>query len=263
MSMGNLASRAFGAIRAIGVIKSFRIGLGVRGRLFLSFAVIVGLAVATTGFALVSFTQLGGTVNAITSERLPPITAALQLARTTERIVALGPALAGAENAEELKKRAGQLAERSAQVAELLARIDAMNVDHAEFGAVKVAINDLGAEFKALEQNVAERLGIRERSQAEMEAVIKSESEIAKFLGLLMNVSKSEFDGAVSSLGSADPKTHKEIIAKIEQAQKGFRSRSCRTSCAASSARSSRPPSRGTSASSTCCPCASACRCTR
>ena len=216
--MRKLASRAFG------FIKSFKIGIGVRGRLFLSFAAIVGLAFATSGFAVVSFTQLGGTVNAITTERLPPITAALQLARTTERIVALGPALAGADDTEALKARAAQLAEQSAQVEALLARMESMNVDQAEFGSVKTAIAELSASFKSLEQNVAERLGIRERSAALMDAVIKAEAETEKFLALLMNVAKSDFDGSISSLENADPKAYKSLVAKIMETQTAFES---------------------------------------
>ncbi len=214
--MRKLAGRAFG------LVTSFRIGIGVRGRLFLSFAVIVGLAVATSGFAVVSFTQLGGTVNAITTERLPPITAALQLARTTERIVALGPALAGADTAEALQTRVDQLAQQSAQVDALLARIETMNVDRAEFENVKTAIAELSAGFGSLEQNVAERLGIRERSAVLMDAVIKAESETAKFLTLLLNVAKSDLDTSVFNLESADATTYKDVVAKITAAQSAF-----------------------------------------
>src|SRR5579859_3053687 len=61
--------------------------IGVRGRLFLAFSVVAGLAVALAALAILSFTEMGGVLEQITSERLPPITAALQLARTSENIV--------------------------------------------------------------------------------------------------------------------------------------------------------------------------------
>jgi methyl-accepting chemotaxis protein len=194
--------------------------IGVRGRLFLSFAVIVALAVATSGFAVVSFTQLGRTVDTITTERLPPITAALQLAQATEKVVALGPALAGAKTADELKLRAGQLAEQKARVHDLLSRIEAMNVDPSDFETVQASIAELVGYFGALEKNVAERLQIEEGTRTAIEAVLKADTEVQKFVALLLNVSKSEFDTAVSSLGTADAAARKAAVEKIEETQR-------------------------------------------
>jgi methyl-accepting chemotaxis protein len=193
--------------------------IGVRGRLFLSFAVIVALAVATSGFAVVSFTQLGRTVDTITTERLPPITAALQLAQATEKVVALGPALAGAKSADELKTRAGQLTDQNARVQELLQRIETMNVDPSDFETVQASIAELTGYFGALEKNVAERLKLEEETRGAVEAVIKADTEIQKFVALLMNVTKSEFDTAVASLGTADAKAQKAAVETIAQTQ--------------------------------------------
>jgi methyl-accepting chemotaxis protein len=193
--------------------------IGVRGRLFLSFAVIVALAVATSGFAVLSFTQLGRTVDTITTERLPPITAALQLAQATEKVVALGPALAGAKNANELKTRGSQLAEQKAKVQELLQRIETMNVDPTDFEMVQASIAELTAHFGAIEKNVAERLNLEQGTRDMVEAVLKADTEIQKFVALLMNVTKSEFDTAVSSLETVDAKGIKTAIAAIAVTQ--------------------------------------------
>jgi methyl-accepting chemotaxis protein len=195
--------------------------IGVRGRLFLSFAVIVALSVATSGFAVVSFTQLGRTVDTITAERLPPITAALQLAQATEKVVALGPALAGAKTAEELQMRAGQLAEQRAKVQQLLGRVESMNVDRSDFETVQASIAELTGYFGALEKNVAERLKLGEATRAVIEAVLKADTESQKFVALLLNVLKSEFDTAAASLGTegADAKA---AVAKIEAAQRAI-----------------------------------------
>src|SRR5205807_2764471 len=79
-----------------------RARIGIRGRLFAAFTIIAGLAVALAALAILSFTELGGVLEQITSERLPPITAALQLARVSESLVALGPAIAGADDGDQL-----------------------------------------------------------------------------------------------------------------------------------------------------------------
>jgi methyl-accepting chemotaxis protein len=196
--------------------------MGVRGRLFLAFAVIVAIAVAASGFAVLSFTQLGRTVDTITAERLPPITAALQLAQATEKVVALGPALAGADSAEELKAQVAQLAEQSARVQALLKRIETMSVDPSDFDTVQASIAELIGYFGALEKNVAERLAIQDGVRTMVEGLLKADTEVQKFIALLMNVTKSEFDSAVSSLGSADAKTLKQSVETINKVQRAL-----------------------------------------
>ncbi|HEX2112871.1 MAG TPA: methyl-accepting chemotaxis protein [Alphaproteobacteria bacterium] len=194
--------------------------IGVRGRLFLAFAVIVALAMAASGFAVVSFIQLGGTVRTITTERLPPITAALQLAQATEKVVALGPALAGARDTAELASRSAQLADQSAKVSELLSRIEAMGVDRAEYEGVKKAIMELTTGLGSLEQNVSQRLSILDRSKGVVETVIKADGEIQKFISLLLNVNKSELEAALGGLFAGDAAVRKEAAGKVEQTQR-------------------------------------------
>jgi methyl-accepting chemotaxis protein len=194
--------------------------IGVRGRILLAFSVIVGLAMAASGFAVVSFVTLGSTVSTITTERLPPITAALQLAQATEKVVALGPALAGAHDANELATRSAQLADQSAKVGELLSRIEAMGVDRAEFDAVKKAIMALTAGLGSLEQNVSQRLSILDRSKGIVETVLKADSEVQKFIGLLLNVNKSELESALGGLFSGDPAQRKAAAGTVEQTQR-------------------------------------------
>jgi methyl-accepting chemotaxis protein len=197
-----------------------RAAIGVRGRLLLAISGIVALAMAASGFAVVSFVQLGSTVHTITTERLPPITTALQLAQTTEKIVALGPALAGATDATDLAMRSAQLADQSARAGDLLARIEAMGIDHAEFETVKKEILDLTKDLGTLEQSVSQRLEILGRSKNVVETVIKADGEIQKFVSLLLNVNKAEFDSALAGMASADAKTRKEAADKIEAIQR-------------------------------------------
>jgi methyl-accepting chemotaxis protein len=194
--------------------------IGVRGRLLLAISAIVVLGMAASGFAVVSFLQLGATVHVITTERLPPITAALQLAQATERVVALGPALAGAADGAELSTRKGQLDEQSAKVSELLARIMEMGVDENQFAAVNKEIIELTADLGSLEQSVAQRLGMLGHMKSVVESVIKADAEVQKFVGLLLNVNKSEFESALSAMGSGDAKARKDAAEKIEEIQR-------------------------------------------
>ncbi len=198
-----------------------RARIGVRGRLFLAFSAIAGLAVALAGLAILSFTEMGGVLEQITSERLPPITAALQLARTSENIVALGPAIAGADDLTQLAARVAQLTEQKARVQNLLSRLEAMDIDKSEFAGVRGTMASLGEIFATIEKNANERLALKAKSAALLDGAIKTDSEIQSFLKLLANVSATDLANAQSGLAEyiADPDAQKAAATKIVDAQ--------------------------------------------
>ncbi|HEX6978381.1 MAG TPA: methyl-accepting chemotaxis protein [Alphaproteobacteria bacterium] len=166
--------------------------LGVRGRLFAAFAIISALAIGTTMVAIASFAQLGGTLDRIANDRLPPIMSALQLAQATEKIVGLGPALAGADTTDELLARSAQLTEESAKVKDLLVRMENMDINGTSFAEIRGMIGELVTMFSGIESNVTKRLDLRSRIQSDLEAVLKADAEIQKFLKLVLNVAESD-----------------------------------------------------------------------
>ncbi len=195
--------------------------IGVRGRLFIAFSAIAGLAVALAVLAILSFTELGEVLDNITSARLPPITAALQLARTSENIVALGPAIAGADDLEQLTGRVTQLTEQKARVQTLLSRLEAMNIDRSEFDGVRGTMASLGEIFAAIEKNANERLALKAQTGTLLDGAIKTDTEIQGFLKLLANVSANDLTSAQSGLAEfiADPDGQKAAAARIVGAQ--------------------------------------------
>jgi methyl-accepting chemotaxis protein len=195
--------------------------IGVRGRLFLAFTAIVGLAVALAVLAILSFTELGGVLEQITSERLPPITAALQLARTSENIVALGPAIAGADTGEQLAARVAQLTQQKERVQTLLARLEAMDIDKSEFAGLRGTMTELGTRFAEIEKNAGERLALTAQTAAALDGAIKADTEIQSFLKLLANVSATDLTSAQDGIAEyiADPEAQKAAATKIIAAQ--------------------------------------------
>jgi methyl-accepting chemotaxis protein len=195
--------------------------IGVRGRLFLAFTAIVGLAVALAALAILSFTELGGVLEQITSERLPPITTALQLARTSENIVALGPAIAGADTGEQLAARVAQLTEQKERVQILLARLEAMDIDKSEFAGLRGTMTELGTIFAEVEKNAGERLALTAQTAAALDGAIKADTEIQSFLKLLANVSATDLTSAQDGIAEyiADPETQKAAATKLIAAQ--------------------------------------------
>ena len=198
-----------------------RMRMGVRGRLFLAFSAIAGLAVALAALAILSFTEMGDVLDQITSGRLPPITAALQLARVSENIVALGPAIVGADNQDVLTARVDQLARQKARVQDLLSRMEAMNIDQSEFDAVRGGIAELGDIFAAFEKNAGERLTLKATTAALLDGAIKSDAAIQNFLKLLANVSATDLKSVQDGMAEyiADPEAQKAAAAKLVDAQ--------------------------------------------
>ena len=67
--------------------------IGVRGRLFLSFLGISGLALLGAVVALIAFKDVGSLIDRVMRERMPASLAALELSRQAERIAAATPNL--------------------------------------------------------------------------------------------------------------------------------------------------------------------------
>jgi len=195
--------------------------IGVRGRLFLAFTAIAGLAVALAILATLSFARLGNVLDQITSERLPPITAALQLARSSESIVALGPAIVAADNPEQLAARVAQLARQKTRIQELLARMEAMNIDRSEFDGVRQSMAELDGIFAAFEKNAGERLTLQAKMAAMLDAAIKSDTELQRFLKLLADVAATDLTAAQAALGEfiIDPDEQKAAATKVVDTQ--------------------------------------------
>ncbi len=67
--------------------------LGVRGSLFLAFAVIAGMAIVISVSASVMLGQLGGMMNTLSSQDIPRLAASLQLSAQSANLSNQGQAL--------------------------------------------------------------------------------------------------------------------------------------------------------------------------
>jgi adenylate cyclase len=96
--------------------KTVTIGHGLRERLLLAFIAISGFAVVAAVVGNYAFYAIGHSLRQVTEKSVPSAIASLELAQRAERVIAAGPALLGATNAEDFTA-ASSLLDREVQAA--------------------------------------------------------------------------------------------------------------------------------------------------
>ncbi len=91
--------------------------LGIGGRLFLAFAVIMGLSLISGLVGWVELRQVAGTQVAITRGAMPAATEAQAVAETSARLIAASPLLTGAATEADRQREAAALFARAEKCA--------------------------------------------------------------------------------------------------------------------------------------------------
>jgi hypothetical protein len=97
-------ARQSGNFRFSGVVSRMRLPRGLRGRLFLAFAGISSFAILAAVAGLVAFVVARRAFDDMTATRLPETLGAMEMMRPSERLVATGPALLNAANADAIPR---------------------------------------------------------------------------------------------------------------------------------------------------------------
>src|ERR1700675_2157867 len=84
-------------------------GHGLRERLLLSFVAISSFAIIAAAVGNYAFYAIGKALHQVTEESVPPAIATLELAQSSVRIVAAGPALLAVTSDEEFKTESAAL----------------------------------------------------------------------------------------------------------------------------------------------------------
>ncbi|MFX8075092.1 hypothetical protein ABTK71_19420, partial [Acinetobacter baumannii] len=82
---------------------------GVRGSLFLAFAVIAGMAIVISTSASILLSQLGGIMNALSGNDIPRLAASLQLSAQSASLSNQGQALLASDSDATLKERTAEM----------------------------------------------------------------------------------------------------------------------------------------------------------
>jgi len=106
-----------------------RVAFGLRGRLLLAFVAISLFVIIAAAAGLYAFREIGQTLDQITIRSIPPALAAAGLARQSEKIVAAGPALLNANDAQEVDQLSRTALDELASTSEGLAQLFASTLD--------------------------------------------------------------------------------------------------------------------------------------
>jgi len=156
--------------RLSGVVSRMRLPRGLRGRLFLSFAGISSFAILATVAGLVAFVVARRALDDMTATRLPETLGAMEMMRHGERLVATGPALLNAANADAILAVA---ATKNAQLLSLrreLAQLKARDDESPMVREIEVSIESLATNLGEIETAAMRR----EEAASQRNAILRN-----------------------------------------------------------------------------------------
>jgi adenylate cyclase len=147
-------------------LKSAKIGHGLRERLLLSFIAISSFAVIAAVVGDYAFYAIGKALHQVTEESVPPAIATLELAQSTERIVAAGPALLAVTSAEEFKAESSGLDQQLKTAGALLDQLPGQGLTAEKLIQIRIIFRVVTANLESLKSAVQSRISAVDREAA-------------------------------------------------------------------------------------------------
>jgi signal transduction histidine kinase/DNA-binding response OmpR family regulator len=148
-----------------------KIGHGLRERLLLSFIAISSFAVIAAVVGNYAFYAIGKALHQVTVESVPPAIATLELAQSTGRIVAAGPALLATTSAEEFKTESSGLDQELKTAGALLTELPSQGLTAEKRIQIGIIFRVVTANLESLKSAVQDRI-----SAADRKAVLVSDT---------------------------------------------------------------------------------------
>ena len=133
---------------------------GVRGSLFAAFAVIAGMAIVISTVAGLVLAQLGKSMEDLSGQDIPRLTASLQLAAQSASLASQGPALLASRSAEALESHSKKMKETQQTALAKLGEITELGADKNVVAALGETVKNIDDMIKSLGSAARERLDI-------------------------------------------------------------------------------------------------------
>ena len=147
-------------------LKSAKIGHGLRERLLLSFIAISSFAVIAAVVGDYAFYAIGKALHQVTEELVPPAIATLELAQSTERIVAAGPALLAVTSAKEFTAESSGLDQQLKTAGALLDQLPGQGLTAEKLIQIRIIFRVVTANLESLKSAVQSRISAVDREAA-------------------------------------------------------------------------------------------------
>ena len=172
-----------------------RRGFGIRSKLFAAFGGVAGLTVLASAVAVLSYEDMGRTLDGIAGKNLPAMSQSLRLAKSSAEIVSIAPALVSASD---VKARQAALTALQADQQDLTSAIDALAAVPGGTEAtapLRRATSEMSDNLATLAKTVELRLAVRDARLAVDAHVRTAHAAIASALAPL--VDNASFDLAM------------------------------------------------------------------
>ena len=133
---------------------------GVRGSLFAAFAVIAGMSIVIATVAGLVLAQLGKSMEDLSGQDIPRLTASLQLAAQSASLASQGPALLASRSAEALDRHAKKMTETQQTALAKLGEITELGADKNVVAALGETVKNIDDMIKSLGSAARERLDV-------------------------------------------------------------------------------------------------------
>src|SRR5580693_597048 len=144
-------------------LKSAKIGHGLRERLLLSFIAISSFAVIAAVVGDYAFYAIGKALHQVTEESVPPAIATLELAQSSVRIVAAGPALLAVTSDAEFKTESAALDRELKTAGTLLDKLPGQGLTAEKLIQFRLIFRVVTANLENLKAAVQDRISAADR----------------------------------------------------------------------------------------------------
>ncbi|WP_082512578.1 methyl-accepting chemotaxis protein [Afipia sp. Root123D2] len=171
-----------------------RIKLGVRGSLFLAFAVIAAMAIVISASASALLGQLGGSMGTLSGRDIPRLAASLQLSALSNDLAAQGPALLNSESEDALVERTKNMKSLQAAAMAKLQEIKDLGADRTVVASLQETVKSLDDTATSLGSAARERLDLVAQHNSTFENARKAHAFAVNIIGSAVDTAKSNIN---------------------------------------------------------------------
>jgi len=216
-------ARQTGNFRLSGVVSKMRLPTGLRGRLFLAFAGISSFAILAAVAGFVAFVVARRALDDMTATRLPETLGAMEMMRHSERLVATGPALLSAANADAILAVMATKNTQLLSIGHHLAQLKARDDESPMVREIEDAIGSLATNLDEIETAAMRRDEAASQRNAILRNAFSASQKFAKIWSVRFeDLQKKVVELQRAAARQADPSKNVATIDALDEAMQAI-----------------------------------------